>query len=102
MSREWILVVVVGICTVAFKATGPVVLGGRELPAAVQSIVALLAPTLLAALVAVSTFDPDRELYIEGGMAVGMGAAAIAVALRAPILVVVCVAALGAALVRLL
>lgn len=102
MSREWIVVILVGICTVALKAMGPVFLGGRELPAAVQGIVALLAPTLLAALVAVSTFDPDRTRFIEGGMAVGMGAAAIATALRAPILVVVCVAALGAALVRLL
>ena len=102
MSRVWTIVIVVGACTVAFKALGPVVLGGRELPAPVRGVVALLAPTLLAALVAVSTFDPDREYYIEGGMAVGMTAAAVAVALRAPILVVVGVAALGAALVRLL
>ena len=101
MSSVWALVIVVGACTIALKALGPVVLGGRELPPRVQSVVALLAPTLLAALVAVSTFDPDRELYIESGMAVGMAAAGVAVALRAPIVVVVGVAALGAALVRL-
>jgi len=101
MSSVWALVIVVGVCTIALKALGPVVLGGRELPPRVQSVVALLAPTLLAALVAVSTFDPDRKLFIEGGMAVGMAAACVAVALRAPILVVVGVAVLGAALVRL-
>ena len=101
MSSAWALVIVVGACTIALKALGPLVLGGRELPPRVQSVIALLAPTLLAALVAVSTFDPDRELFIEGGMAAGMAAAGVAVALRAPILVVVGVAALGAALVRL-
>lgn len=102
MSSVWALVIVVGACTIALKALGPVVLGGRELPPSVQRVVALLAPTLLAALVAVSTFDPDRELFIERGMAAGMAAAAVAIALRAPVLVVVGLAALVAALVRLL
>jgi hypothetical protein len=101
MSRVWTLVVVVGACTVAFKALGPVILGGRELPARIQGVVALLAPTLLAALVVVATFGSGRSLALDA-RAAGMAAAAAAVALRAPILAVVSVAALVAALARLL
>jgi hypothetical protein len=95
-------VLVVGACTIVFKAMGPVLLGGRELPARIRGVVALLAPTLLAALVVVSMFDDGRSIGIEAGMAVGMAAAVVALAFRAPIIVVVGVAAVGAALVRLL
>jgi len=99
MSRAWLVVLVVGVASIAFKAAGPVVLGGRALPGPVTRVVALLAPTLLAALVVVSTFATGRELVLDARIA-GVGAAAVAVALRAPILVVVAVAAVTAALVR--
>jgi hypothetical protein len=102
MSGVWVVVVVVGACTIVFKATGPVLLGGRELPVQIRGVVALLAPTLLAALVVVSMFDDGRSIGIEAGMVVGMAAAVVALSLRAPIIVVVGVAAVGAALVRLL
>ena len=48
MSRVWVAVVLVGAATVALKAAGPVLLGGRELPARVRVLVGLLAPALLA------------------------------------------------------
>jgi branched-subunit amino acid transport protein len=55
---------VIGGCalvTAAIKAAGPVALGGRELPLWFTSVVILLAPALLAALVAVAVFaDGDR------------------------------------------
>ncbi|MEA2229210.1 MAG: hypothetical protein QOF04_2840, partial [Solirubrobacteraceae bacterium] len=46
--------VIVGCALVTFviKAAGPVALGGRELPIWFTSVVVLLAPALLAALVA--------------------------------------------------
>lgn len=100
MSRVWWVVVAVGAVTVACKAVGPVVLGGRELPAPVRGVVALLAPTLLAALVVVSTFGSGRALVLDA-RAAGMAAAMTAILLRAPILVVVGAAAVVAALVRL-
>ncbi len=99
MSRAWVLVVVVGAATLTFKALGPVIIGGRALPATVSRVVALLAPTLLAALVVVSTFATGRELVVDARVA-GMAAAVTALALRAPILVVVVSAAVVAALVR--
>ena len=60
---------------------------------------ALLAPTLLAALVVVSTFASGRSLVLDA-RAAGMAAAVVAVVLRAPVLVVVAVAAATAAVVR--
>lgn len=101
MSRAWTLVIVVGACTVLFKAAGPVLLGGRALPVRIRGVVALLAPTLLAALVVVATFGRGRDLAVDA-RAAGMVAAVAAVALRAPIIVVVTLAAVVAAVARLL
>ena len=91
---------VVGLATVAFKATGPVLLGRRELPGWLSGPVAHLAPAVLAALVVTQTVGGHRELVVDARLA-GLGVGAVAVALRAPLLVVVVVAAAAAALVRL-
>jgi uncharacterized membrane protein len=100
MSDGWILVALVGVATIALKATGPVLVGGRPLPPRLLGVVALLAPTLLAALVVTQAFADGRQLVLDA-RAAGLAAAAVAVALRAPVLVVVGVAAAVAALVRL-
>ena len=65
MSDAWIVVLAIGACTVVFKALGPVVIGGRQLPPRLAGVVALLAPTLLAALVVVSTFATGRTLVVD-------------------------------------
>jgi len=100
MSAPWIVVLVTGVGTIALKGAGPLLLGGRELPLRVQGVVALLAPALLAALIVVQAFGDGRSLVLDA-RAAGLAAAAIAIVLRAPVLVVVAVAALAAALVRL-
>lgn len=99
MSEVWLVVLVVGAVTVALKAAGPVLLGGRELPPPVLRVVVLLAPALLAALVAVGLVGGDRELLFDERMA-GLGAAVLALLVRAPILVVVIAAAVATALAR--
>ncbi len=99
MSEVWLVVLVVGAVTVALKAAGPVLLGGRELPPAVLRVVVLLAPALLAALVAVGLVGGDRELLLDERLA-GLGAAVLALLVRAPILVVVIAAAVATALAR--
>ena len=101
MSEVWLVVLVVGAVTVALKAAGPVLLGGRELPPPVLRVVVLLAPALLAALVAVGLVGGDRELLFDERMA-GLGAAVLALLVRAPILVVVIAAAVATALARAL
>ena len=99
MSEVWLVVIAVGAVTVALKAAGPVLLGGRELPPPVLSVVVLLAPALLAALVAVGLFALERELVLDERVA-GLAAAVLALVLRAPILVVVIAAAVATALAR--
>jgi branched-subunit amino acid transport protein len=98
---SWLVIAVVGAVTIAFKASGPVLLGKRELPARVASVVEVLAPAMLAALVVTQTVGGDRELVIDERLA-GVVAGGIAVWLRAPLLVVMVVAAVTAALIRLL
>src|SRR5207245_1873135 len=51
LSLVWLVVIAVGAATVAIKATGPLLLAGRELPPRLLGVVELLAPALLAALV---------------------------------------------------
>jgi branched-subunit amino acid transport protein len=99
VSAVWLCVLAVGAATVAFKATGPVLLGRRELPNFLARPVALLAPAVLAALVVTQAVAGHREIVADARLA-GLGVGAVAVALRAPLLVVVAVAAATAALVR--
>ena len=100
MSTVWLVVLVVGVATVALKATGPVLLGDRTLPEPVARVVSLLAPVLLAALVVTQTVGGDNELVLDARLA-GVGAGAAAIAARAPLPAVVVVAAATTALVRL-
>lgn len=100
MSGIWGVVVAIGLGTMAIKAAGPVLLGDRPLPVRVRSVVALLAPALLAALVATATLGDGQSLVVDARI-IGVGAAIVALALRAPTLAVVLVAAATAALARL-
>jgi branched-subunit amino acid transport protein len=101
VSAAWIVVLAVGAVTMAFKAAGPVVLGRRALPPRVLSLVELLAPTMLAALVVTQAVGGDRAIVLDERLA-GVAAAGVALALRAPLVVVMVVAAATAALLRLL
>jgi uncharacterized membrane protein len=97
----WLTVAAVGAGTMASKAAGPVLLGGRPLPPRIARVVELLAPALLSALVVSQAVGGDRELVFDARL-LGLGAAAIALRLRAPLLLVVVVAAAVAALARAL
>jgi len=78
---------------------------GYFLPAAVlenrsvRRVAGLLPVAMLAALVAVQTFADGQALVIDARLA-GVGAAVIALLLRAPFLLVVLVAAVTAAVLR--
>jgi branched-subunit amino acid transport protein len=99
VSDIWVVVAICGVGTVALKAAGPVLLGGRELPARASGVVELLAPALLAALIVTNTFATGRHLVIDARLA-GVAAGAVAIALRVPVLLVVVVAAAVTALLR--
>ena len=99
VSTTWTVVATVGAATIALKSVGPVLLGGRPLPEHLTGIVGLLAPALLAALVVTQVVGGDEELVLDERL-VGLGAAIVAILLRAPLLVVVIVAAASTELVR--
>ncbi len=101
MNDVWIVIGVVAAATVALKAVGPVLLGGRPLPDHLTGIVELLAPALLAALVVTQVVGGDEEIVLDARL-VGLGAAVVAILLRAPLLAVVVAAAAATAFVRLL
>ena len=100
MSVTWIVFVAVGTMTIALKAVGPVLLGGKPLPEHLTGIVGLLAPALLAALVMTQVLGGDEEIVLDARL-VGLAAAVVALLLRAPLLVVVIAAAASTAVVRL-
>jgi len=100
LSTVAIVIGGVALTTAAVKAVGPVALGGRDLPDWFSSVVVLLAPALLMALVVTQTLaDGDRLtvgpetagvaagglLYWRTESIVGCGllAAALTAALRA-------------------
>jgi branched-subunit amino acid transport protein len=101
VSDAWIVVLAVGAATVAIKALGPVLLGGRPLPSAVTGVVELLAPAVLAALVVTQALGSGQSISPDARL-VGMAAAGIALWRKAPILVVIVVAAAATAVTRLL
>jgi len=101
VSDVWRVVLLVGAATVAAKGAGPVLLAGRELPRPLSAVLFLLAPALLAALVVTQAVGGDREIVLDERL-VGFGAGALALFFRAPLIVVVIVAAAVTAATRAL
>ena len=100
MSALWVSIVAVTLASAAIKAAGPILAGGRELPPKSSAVLALLTPALLAALVVTGTFGEGGHLTIDE-KALGVGVAAVALALRTPVLLAVVLAAVVTALARL-
>jgi branched-subunit amino acid transport protein len=101
VNDAWLGIAAVGLGTVAIKALGPIAFGGRPLPERLTGVVELLAPALLAALVAVQALGAERALVVDERL-IGLAAASVALWRKAPMLVVVVVAAASTALTRLL
>jgi branched-subunit amino acid transport protein len=95
----WAVVVAVGVMSFLFKAAGPVFLGGRELPPRAASVVALIGPVMLTALVVTQTVGGDEDLVFDARLP-GVAAAAIAVRKGAPVAVGMAVAAVVTASLR--
>ena len=99
MKEFWAAVVIVGAAAMALKSAGPVAVGGRPLPPRIMLLVGSLAPALLAAFVVTNTFGQGSGLALDA-RAVGLGAAATAIAFRAPLLVTIVLAAVATAIAR--
>jgi branched-subunit amino acid transport protein len=95
----WVTIFAVALVSAVIKAAGPLLVAGRELPAGVKAVVALLSPALLAALVVTQTFGSDGRVAVDE-RALGVAVAAVALALRAPVLLAVALAVAATALGR--
>lgn len=101
MSAVWIAVVVASLGCYALK------LAGLSVPAAwveqpwVARVVDFVPAALLAALVAVQAVTSGNALVVDGRLA-GLAVAALALALRAPFIVVLVLAGVAGALVHVL
>lgn len=96
----WAAVLTLGAISFALKAVGPALAGGRHLSPRVLATLGLLPIPMLAALVLVGTFDGGHRLVLDA-RAPALAVAALLVWRRAPFLLVICAAALTAALARM-
>lgn len=101
MSDVWTTIIVLTVGTALIRASGPVSVGGRELPAPVMRVVALVAASLLAALVVVETFAGGDDTLELDERALGVAAAGGVLIIRHDALLrAVIAAAVVAALAR--
>lgn len=98
--REWIAVLVVTAASALMKASGPLVLGSRELSSGARRVIGLVAPALLAGLIVVE-LSADGWDELDWTQVAGVTAAGAARLLRAPMLLAVVVGAAVAACLRL-
>lgn len=99
MSASWITVLAVGAGTLVLKAVGPVGVAGRELPPRAASLLSMVGPAILGALVVTEAFAHGRSLVVDARIA-GVAGGAVAVLLRAPLWVVVVAGAVATAIAR--
>lgn len=97
--RFWIVVACMALVSMAIRSAGPLLFARRPLPGWAVGPFALLTPVVLAGLTMVATFGHGRELVLDA-RAAGVVAAIACVLLRAPLLVVMFVAAAVTGLVR--
>ena len=102
MTSAWIVVGVLCVGTATMRAAGPVAFGGRSLSGRGAAVVGLVAPAILGALVVYETASAGGHCIELDARVVGLAAAALALALRVPLIAVVLAAAVATALTRLL
>ncbi len=77
-GAAWLIVAGCAVVTFAIKATGPVALGGRDLPGAFSRVIVLMAPALLAALIVTNALADGNRVAI-GADTIGVAAGALIV-----------------------
>lgn len=101
MSDATVVLIVMTLGTFALKSAGPLVLGARQLPLRMQTLVDLLPAALLAALAIVSTVGDGRSVVLDARL-VGLVVAGLALWRRAPFVLVIVLASAATALTRLM
>ena len=97
--KTWLLIAVLAAGTVLMKTLGPVLAGGRQPPAPLTRVIALVAPALISALIVTGTFTQGQQLIIDA-RAVGVGVAAVALWFRVPAALAMLIGVVVCALLR--
>lgn len=100
-TKIWISIAALTVICFVIKATGPVVLGGRDLPRWAERLIVLLPASLLTALVVTQTLADGRRIVLDA-RAVGVAVAIGALRARRGMLTTLLLAAGATALVRAL
>jgi branched-subunit amino acid transport protein len=100
VSAVWITIAVLAVGTWGAKAVGAVVLGNRELGPRALNVTSLLAPALLAGLLVFETVGGHDGGLTLDARAAGVAAAIVAILLKAPMWLVVLLAAAVTAALR--
>ncbi len=95
----WWLILALAATAYGFKALGLLVIGDRPLPPLVDRCLVLIPAAMLAALVVKDTFGAGQSLQVDA-RAAGIGVAVVAAWRRAPLILVIVLAAVVTALVR--
>ncbi|MFD4719000.1 AzlD domain-containing protein [Streptomyces sp. NPDC058423] len=101
MTTVWWAILAAAAVSFSYKALGPALLGDRRLPEQAESVIALLAPSLLAGLVVVALTGPGWT-DLDGTLLAGVAVAAGVRLCRAPVPAAVLAGVLATALLRLL
>ena len=101
MSSAWVTVVALAVTTALIRASGPVLLGGRDLPRLFRRVIVLVAPALLAALVVTQTLS-DADGLVLDERAGGVAAAGLVLLGRDSLLLAMAVAVAVTATARLI
>ena len=78
-TTVWTLIAALAVSTIALKAVGPLMTGGRTLPPAMAAIITVMPAALLAALVVTSTLTDDDGNLTAGADAIGVLLGGVAV-----------------------
>jgi branched-subunit amino acid transport protein len=100
-ATQWSLIAGCAIVTAIIKAAGPIAFGGRDLPARLARVIALMAPALLVALVVTQALADGEHIRI-GADTAGVGLAGVVLWRGGSVLVGVGVAVVATAGLRAL
>jgi branched-subunit amino acid transport protein len=97
----WIVVIAIGVATIALKAAGPLLLARRPLGERASSVVEMVAPVMLIALVVTQTLGTDNGLVVDARVP-GVLVAGVAFWRGVPLVPAMALAAAVTATLRLL
>lgn len=92
MSTSWAIIILLAVTTMLARASGPLIIGRRELPSWSTPLIAVLPAALLTALIVVQVFTDGDRVVVDERLG-GLAAAAIVLWWRRQSLILAMVAA---------